>query len=63
MAIIGHIENGKLVKDFGSFNLENTPEATETTSGLMSASDKKKIDKSYTTDDVVPISSIEALFN
>ena len=63
MAIIGTIKNGTFVKDLGGFNVSDMPEATETTSGLMSGTDKKRLDNAYSTDDVASIESIENLFN
>lgn len=58
MAIIGHLVNGQFVKDMGTVNIAETPDATETTSGLMSATDKKRLDNAYSTDDVASKSDI-----
>lgn len=63
MAQLGHLIGGKFVKDIGSFGVADLPAATETTDGLMTPQDKKKLDNAYSTDDVASISSIEGLFN
>lgn len=62
MPKIGHLVNGEFVTVAQDFDILDAPEVTETSSGLMSATDKQKLDKSYTTDDVASIPSIEALF-
>ena len=64
MAQLGHVVNGKFVRDLGSFNVASLPTATETTSGLMTATDKTKLDKAYSSDDVATDSDIMSeIFN
>lgn len=52
MAKVGHLVDGKFVAVAQNFDVLNAPEATETSSGLLSATDKRKIDESYSTEDV-----------
>lgn len=64
MAQIGHLVNGQFVKDLGSFGVADLPEATETTSGLMTAQDKARLDNAYSTDDIATSSEIiSEIFN
>lgn len=63
MPKIGHLVNGKFVTVAQDFDVLNAPEATEETSGLMTPTDKKKLNKTYTRDDVASVESVEALFN
>lgn len=58
MAAIGHLVGGKFVKDLGSFDIDNLPEATETSSGLMSSLDKVLLNNSYNMNDIATTSEI-----
>lgn len=53
----------KYVKKAGNGGYFTPSVASETEAGLMSAEDKKKIEKSYTTDDVANATDINGLFN
>lgn len=61
---VGYIDpkTGKYVKGAGNYSAGATEEATEEKSGLMSAYDKRKVDKCLTTDDSLTESQIEAIF-
>lgn len=64
MPMVGHLVNGKFVPVAQDFDILDAPEATETSSGLMSTTDKKKLDNAYTSQDVATSEEIlNKIFN
>lgn len=61
---IGYVDpiSKKYVKKAGDLNLLNVPEASESSNGLMSASDKKKLDSLVPNTDIADTSTIKDLF-
>lgn len=62
MSKIGHLVNGQFVTVAQDFDILDAPEATETNSGLMSTTDKKKLEAAYTQKDVADQQTIRDLF-
>lgn len=65
MASIGKLVNGQFKQLAGNFDILNADvmTASSTSPGLMSVADKKKIDDSYTSDDVAAADDIREIFN
>lgn len=66
MAAIGRLVNGKFIQIAGNFDVMNSSVMTadSTKPGLLSVEDKKKIDASYTDEDVADEADIlSEIFN
>lgn len=49
---MGFVKDGQYIKAAGNLSMLNTPVASETTNGLMSYEDKKKVDAMLTAQDL-----------
>lgn len=62
MPKIGHLVGGKFITIAEDFDILNAPDATTTTSGLMSPSDKQKLDSLQPTTNIADAETIKEIF-